>query len=274
MIDYFRLTRPLNCFMAGIAVVVGCLVGAGSEINIHGIQVALAFVVCFVVTAGGNAINDFYDVKIDAINKPHRPIPSGRISPRSAFAFAISLFGIGIVLSYFINPICLLIAAVNSLVLMGYAYKLKRTVLWGNVSIGYLTGSTFLFGGAAVNEIAVTFVLFMLAMLATVGREIAKDVEDIKGDKKEGLTTLPISVGVKKSATIASAFAMMAVILSPLPIVLSNFGTAYLVIVTLADVILLLGTTIIKKHPAKSSSFLKVGMMVGLLAFIMGAMIG
>jgi len=165
---------------------------AGSEITLYGTQVALAFVVCFVVTAGGNAINDFYDAKIDAVNKPHRPIPSGRISPRRAFAFAVGLFGIGIALSYLINPICFFIAAANSLLLIGYAYKLKRTVLWGNVSIGYLTGSTFLFGGAAVNEIMVTFVLFMLAMLATMGREIVKDIEDIKGDKKEGLITLPI----------------------------------------------------------------------------------
>ncbi len=268
------MIRPLNCFMAGIAVAIGCLVGAGSEITLYGAQVVLAFVVCFVVTAGGNAINDFYDAKIDAVNKPHRPIPSGRISPRSAFAFAISLFGIGVVLSYFINPICFLIAAANSLLLIGYAHKLKRTALWGNTSIGYLTGSTFLFGGAAVNEIAVTFVLFLLAMLATIGREIVKDIEDVKGDKKEGLITLPISVGAKKSATIASAFVIMAVILSPLPIVLGNFGTSYLVIVTLADVILLLGITAIEKYPAKSSSFLKGGMMVALLAFIVGAMVG
>lgn len=260
--------------MAGIAVAIGCMVGAGSEITLYGAQVALAFVVCFVVTAGGNAINDFYDAKIDAVNKPHRPIPSGRISPRSAFAFAISLFGIGIALSYFINPICFLIAAANSLLLIGYAYKLKRTALWGNMSVGYLTGSTFLFGGAAVNEIAVTFVLFLLAMLATIGREIVKDVEDVKGDKKEGLITLPISVGAKKSATIASAFVIMAVILSPLPIVLGNFGMSYLTIVTLADVILLLGITAIEKYPAKSSSFLKGGMIVALLAFIVGAMVG
>lgn len=268
------MIRPLNCFMAGIAVAIGCLVGAGSEITLHGAQVVLAFVICFVVTAGGNAINDFYDAKIDAVNKPHRPIPSGRISPRSAFAFAIGLFVIGIALSYFINPICFFIAAANSLLLIGYAYKLKRTALWSNTSIGYLTGSTFLFGGAAVNEIAVTFVLFLLAMLATIGREIVKDVEDVKGDKKEGLITLPISVGAKKSATIASAFVIMAVILSPLPIVLSNFGMSYLTIVTLADVILLLGITAIEKYPAKSSSFLKGGMIVALLAFIVGAMVG
>ncbi|MDI6888431.1 MAG: geranylgeranylglycerol-phosphate geranylgeranyltransferase [Methanocellales archaeon] len=274
MTDYFRLIRPLNCFMAGVAVLIGCLVGAGSGIITYESQIALAFAVGFVVTAGGNAINDFCDAKIDAINKPHRPIPSGRISPRSAFALAISLFGIGIVLSYFINPICFLIAAANSLLLMGYAYKLKRTVLWGNVSIGYLTGSTFLFGGAAVNKIVITFILFLLAMLATVGREIVKDIEDIKGDKKEGLTTLPISAGVKKSAIIASAFVIMAVILSPLPIVLSNFGISYLATVTLADVILLLGITIIEKYPARSSSLLKGGMMVALLAFIVGAMTG
>ncbi|MDI6639344.1 MAG: geranylgeranylglycerol-phosphate geranylgeranyltransferase [Methanocellales archaeon] len=255
--------------MAGLAIVIGGLIGAGSVFIGHIHPIALAFIVGCMITAGGNAINDFYDAKIDAVNRPDRPIPSGRISPRNALLFSLSLFVIGIVLSCFINPICLLIALVNSLVLIYYARALKRTILWGNMCIGYLVGSTFLFGGAAVGALVITSVLFMLAMLATIGREIVKDIEDMEGDRKEGIMTLPIAIGRERSAAIASMFIIAAIVLSPLP--LKILGMPYLVVVGLADVCFL--AAIMSKKPSRSSSFLKSGMMVALLAFIIGAMI-
>ena len=271
MTRYIELARPLNCVMAGVAIAIGGLIGTGSVFIEHIHPITLAFIVGCMITAGGNAINDFYDAKIDAVNRPDRPIPSGRISPRNALLFSLSLFVIGIVLSCFINPICLLIALANSLVLIYYARALKRTILWGNMCIGYLVGSTFLFGGAAVGALVITSVLFMLAMLATISREIVKDIEDMEGDRKGGIMTLPIAIGEERSAAIASMFIIAAIILSPLPALLKILGMPYLLVVGLADVCFL--AAIVSKKPSRSSSFLKSGMMVALLAFIIGAMI-
>ncbi len=272
MIKYLELTRPLNCLMAGLAILIGSIVGAGGAVSPYMSQMALAFIAGCVITAGGNAINDFYDAKIDATNKPFRPIPSGRVSAKGALRFSIGLLTVGVALSYFINFICFLIAMANSLILIYYAYRLKRTVLWGNICIGYLTGSAFLFGGAAVNGIAVTSTLFMLAMLTTIGREIVKDMEDLEGDKKEGAVTLPIRIGKRKSTMVALMFIILAVLLSPIPVIFGILGTSYLLVVALACVILLVGGAVIKKSPSMASLLIKSAMAVALFAFIVGVM--
>ena len=258
--------------MAGIAIAIGGLIGAESTLIGHILPIALASIIGCIITAGGNAINDFYDARIDAINRPERPIPSGKISPNNALIFSLSLFFIGITLSFFINPICLFIALLSSITLIYYSHTLKRTILWGNLCIGYLVGSTFLFGGAAVGGLAATSVPFLLAMLATVGREIVKDIEDIEGDRKEGTITLPIAIGEKRSAAIASMFILFTILLSPLPAMLNIFGVPYLMVVCLADVSFLASIVMIKK-PSRSSSFLKIGMIVALFAFIIEVMI-
>ncbi|MFC1786595.1 geranylgeranylglycerol-phosphate geranylgeranyltransferase [Halobacteriota archaeon] len=272
MISYIELARPQNCLMAGIAIAIGGLIGAESTFIEHILPIALASIIGCMITAGGNAINDFYDAKIDAINRPDRPIPSGKISPNNALLFSLGLFFIGTTLSFFINPICLFIALLSSIALIYYSHTLKRTILWGNLCIGYLVGSTFLFGGAAVGGLVATSVPFVLAMLATVGREIIKDIEDIKGDRGEGTITLPIAIGEKRSAAIASMFILLTILLSPLPAMLNLFGVPYLLVVCLADLSFLASIVTIKK-PSRSSSFLKIGMIVALFAFIIEVMI-
>ena len=97
---------------------------------------------------GGNVINDYYDRQIDAVNRPDRPIPSKRIQPRTAFYYSIILFAAGCLLAGLAGLMCLVIAVFNSILLFFYARNLKATPLLGNLSVSYLTGSTFLFGGA------------------------------------------------------------------------------------------------------------------------------
>ncbi len=272
MISYIELARPQNCLMAGIAIAIGGLIGVESAFIEHILPIVLASIVGCVITAGGNAINDFYDARIDAINRPDRPIPSGRISPNGALIFSLSLFLIGITLSFFINLTCQFIALLSSIALIYYSRTLKRTILWGNLCIGYLVGSTFLFGGAAVGNFVATSVPFLLAMLSTVGREIVKDIEDITGDRKEGTLTLPIVIGERRSAAVASMFILLTILLSPLPVMLNLFGLPYFVLVCLADVFFLASIMTIQK-PSRSSYFLKSGMTIALFAFIIEVII-
>ncbi|MFQ6118478.1 MAG: geranylgeranylglycerol-phosphate geranylgeranyltransferase [Methanosarcinales archaeon] len=210
-----NLMRPVNCTMAGFASLIGYFISYPLPLTTP----LLVFFVVFLITCAGNAINDFFDAEIDAINMPNRPIPSGKISKKNAKYFSIALFVLGIALSYTISKIGFIIALFNSILLIYYSKKLKRTVLFGNIAIGYLVGSTFLFGGAVfgIEGIKVISVLFMLSMLATISREIIKDIEDLIGDRDLGAITLPVLYGNKKSAIIASIFGFIAVILSPLP---------------------------------------------------------
>ncbi|WP_094227346.1 geranylgeranylglycerol-phosphate geranylgeranyltransferase [Methanolobus psychrotolerans] len=287
MQTYLKLMRSGNCLMAGIAAIIGVFIAYNivvanipyfsSHLIIFPFFDALkVFLVVFLVTGAGNAINDYFDVEIDKINKPERPIPSGKIALKTALYFSLALFAISTLLAVSINLICGAIALINSLLLVYYASTLKRTALWGNITVGYLTGSTFLFGGAVFyenNGINGVFVLFLLATLATIAREIVKDIEDIEGDREDGARTLPIITGPKKAAYIASLIGLGAVLASPLPYLQSLMSIRYLFIVAMADILFAVAVyeVLRKENPAKSSKMFKMAMAFALISFIAGA---
>lgn len=277
MNKFLELMRYKNCAMAGLAAAIGAAI-AHSEAPGEIAWIGLIFVTVFTITGSGNAINDYFDAGIDAINRPGRPIPSGRISKISALRFSTALFVAGTTISYFIgtNRIPFLIAVLNSFLLYSYASFLKGKVFIGNLSVSYLTGSTFLFGGAAYGGkgIQVTLILFLLSVLATFAREIVKTIEDIEGDRKNGAVTLPIVIGERQSAYIACIFGLLSILLSPLPYLMGLFNEYYLFIVGIADVIFLYAIMmILKNDPRTSSNYFKIGMFVALLAFISGSLL-
>ncbi len=253
--------------MAGAAAIIGLLIAGGFDMTAF----VLIFLAVFLITGAGNAVNDYYDREIDAVNRPDRPIPSKRIGPRTALNYSAILFVAGCILAGLVNQLCLAVAVLNSVLLFFYARNLKATPLAGNLCVAYLTGSTFIFGGAAYGlpGMEANLVPAGLSFLATMSREIAKDIEDMEGDRKGGAKTLPILAGEKISAALAAAFAMAGIVLSYLP----PFGMAYLAIVTAADLFLLSSVWKIARGDASGSQkALKMGMAVALLAFLAAAL--
>jgi geranylgeranylglycerol-phosphate geranylgeranyltransferase len=262
-----EIMRPFNCVMAGFAAMIGLLIAKGFYFE-AGVPIFLAV---FMITGAGNVINDYYDRDIDAVNRPKKPITSGRITSKSALNYSLILFATGCLLAALINQICLLVAALNSALLFFYARNLKATPLAGNLCVAYLTGSTFLFGGATAGQVGLLAneVPFLLSFLATMSREIAKDIEDVEGDRQGGAKTLPILAGEKLSAALAAAFGLAAAGLS----FLAPFGRAYLAIVVVADLFFFLSVLRIARGDATGSQkALKKGMAVALLAFLAGAL--
>ncbi|WP_305064241.1 geranylgeranylglycerol-phosphate geranylgeranyltransferase [Methanococcoides sp.] len=278
---YLELMRAGNCAMAAFAGLIGVLIAynilssASPYVSLSLFDTSLIFAVVFLVTGAGNGLNDYFDIEIDKVNKPSRPIPSGKISLKSALYFSLLLFITGIALAFLVNPLCGIIALFNSIVLIFYAQSLKRTPFFGNASVGYLTGSTFLFGGAVfgMSGLQALLVLFFLATLATIAREIVKDVEDIEGDKKDGARTLPILVGAKKASYVAAAFGFTAMLASPVPYMQSILNEKYLFVVGIADIFFLVAVYQIlgKKDAARSSKMFKFAMLFALISFIVGA---
>ena len=272
--------------MAGIAALVGTLIAFLALPDSMSIRLVyepvLVFSVVFLVTGAGNAINDYFDYEIDRINRPLRPIPSGRVNRKTALYFSMLLFGIGIVLSYWLGPVCLLLAGFNSLLLFLYASTLKRMALAGNVVVGYLTGSTFLFGGALEifngTGIQSTIMLFLLAALATMAREIVKDIQDIEGDSRAGARTLPIVIGKMKASRLAAVLGITGIVLSPMPLVFNvnnAFGASYMAVIFVADILFLVSINeiLLRDNAKKASKLLKMAMFVALIAFIVGTVI-
>ncbi len=281
---YMELIRYKNCLMAGFAATTGTFIAENIMAsdafdlfhlkNYPFLDMGLVFLVVFLISGAGNAINDYYDFKIDSINRPERPISSGRVKLKKALYFSFLLFAFGTFLAFSIQQICGFIAFFNSLMLILYAKTLKSTPFLGNLSIGYLTGSTFLFGASVFgfDGLKALFVLFVLSALAITAREIVKDIEDMEGDKMEGIDTLPIRIGAKKASYIAVLIGFLAIFLSPLPYFMSVLGLRYLYFVFLADLgfFAAIHQILALKNPAKSSKMFKIAMFFALLAFIAG----
>ncbi len=265
---YWEILRPFNCMMAAAAAIIGLAIAGGLEPE----TTALIFLTVFLVTGAGNTINDYYDREIDAVNRPGRPIPSSRIGARAALFYSLALFAAGCFLAGLVNQICLAVAAFNSVLLYLYARNLKATPLAGNVCVAFLTGSTFLFGGAAAGAagLLANQVPFLLSFLVSMSREIAKDIEDMVGDRQGGARTLPILAGERASAGLAAAFALAAVVLG----FFAPFGRAYLAIVAIADLFFLLSVLKIARGDATGcQKALKKGMAVALAAFLAAALL-
>ncbi|ADC68961.1 UbiA prenyltransferase [Methanocaldococcus sp. FS406-22] len=270
---YLELIRAKNCITASIGGIIGYLISSNFEIDI--LKCILVFFVVFFVCAYGNVINDIFDIEIDKINKPFRPLPSGKIKLEEAKTFSAILLILGLALSIFINIYALIIAVVNAVLLYLYAKKYKRYKPVGNFIIGYLTGSVFLFGGVAGKNVMPVVILFLCSLLSIWGREIVKDFEDIEGDKKEGVVSLPITYG-KKALYFAIFLAILAVVLSPLPYILKIFEIYYLILIVICDILFIYAMALLLKNPnketaSKVSKFLKTIMNIVLLAFIVGA---
>lgn len=262
------LMRPTNAIAAGILTFIGAFVAGGLAQPILAMFAVLATVLA---TGGGNAINDYFDREIDSINRPDRPIPRGAVSARSALWFSALLFVAAVVFTLQLPPLAIAIAVLNLLALIAYTELFKGLPGIGNGLVGYLTGSTFLYGGAAVGgDLTTVSVLFVLAASATVAREIVKDVEDIEGDEQEGLNTLPIAVGERNALVIATGFIVFAVLVSPLPYARGTFGSAYLVVLTPTLLGLLTGMYRSFDDPTAGQTWLKLSMFAAAASFVVG----
>jgi len=266
-----ELTRPGNAVAAGLLTFTGGFVAGG----VSGAPWAVAAAVLATITAtgGGNAINDYFDREIDAINRPDRPIPRGDISAHGALWFSLGLFGVAIAAALTLPAVAVGIAVFNFLALVAYTELFKGLPGVGNVLVGYLTGSTFLFGGAAVDEPLGAAALFGLAAVATFTREIIKDVEDIDGDRQEGLRTLPIVIGQRRALAIGLAAMIAAVAASVWPYHVGTFGVGYLAVVIPADGVMLWATVRAFSDPSTSQRWVKRGMLLAAIAFVVGRVV-
>ncbi|WML67768.1 MAG: Digeranylgeranylglyceryl phosphate synthase [Methanoregula sp. SKADARSKE-2] len=271
----FRITRPANSLFAGIAAIIGYLIATGTLIP----QAWILLAIVALITAAGNAINDFFDAEIDAVNRPDRPIPSGAISRTTAHSYAILLFLAGIGLCLFTTPLCIAIAIINSALLYAYAARLKRLPLLGNVAVSYLSGSMFIFGGSLNGPGSLLHVIPVAAITfsAMLARELFKAAEDIEGDRNGGADTFPIRAGIPVTAKLAYSCAAFAVAISLIPFLW--WGPVYLVGISIVDGIIIIAafrgaacTTAdcIKKSGA--ATLLKIGFFASLPIFTVSAL--
>ena len=253
--------------------------GAGLDIfgPQHHFEIILGAIIAFFFMAAGNMMNDYFDRELDKVNHPERPIPAGIIKAEQVYISAGAIFIVLLILGTLINLLMFIILVTATFLMVGYELVFKDRGLVGNFTIGVLTGLLFLFGAAVVSEFGVVIFLFILAILATLAREIVKDIEDIEGDIDR--ITLPKQVGIKNAATAATAVLILAIILSPIPafpdiLPFFKFGIlsmSYIFLIIPADILFIISMMYFTKKSHLAQNLLKAGMAVALVAFIVGS---
>jgi geranylgeranylglycerol-phosphate geranylgeranyltransferase len=275
LIAYFQLSRPVNVFITFVSIPVACWIAGGTASSWP--FILLAGITGALITAGANAINDAFDIDIDRINRPDRPLPRGTLTLHDArrMWLIVSITALGI--NLFLNSTALLIAVLAVVLLYFYSARLKRTVLIGNFVIGLMTGMAFIYGGVVVGRIEHALVPAIFAFLVNLARELLKDVEDMEGDRREHAMTLPIKYGVVTALVLATISLLVLIGATIAASILALYNSAFSFIVLVADCLICVSIILMwRDHTSITmrsvSTILKIIMIIGLISIIAGSM--
>jgi geranylgeranylglycerol-phosphate geranylgeranyltransferase len=250
--------------MSAVGVAVGGVVAVGPAAwGPFALPLALAGAAAAAFTAGGNALNDIYDRETDRVNHPDRPLASGQMSVGTAWSFVAASFGGAAVLAALVNASALGLVAVNGVLMFSYESGLKARGAPGNLVIAFPV-----YRGPA-EPLVRTGVLASLAFLATLGREVTKDIEDFRGDVDR--ITLPRRIGARAAGAVAAVALFVGVALSALPLLVQVLGWGYAILVIPADGMFIYAALHSAANPSRSQRVTKYGMIVALAAFLAGA---
>ena len=272
---YLTLIRPPNTLMIGLAVVIGEAIGLG---KLPGISEAIfGFLTASLMMAGTMVANDVYDVDIDRVNSPQRPIPSGIVKARSALGLSIVLSSASIGFAALLGPWTLLTALLALTLMLYYNTRGKKTGLIGNAVVSFNVALPFFYGGLAVNSIRpLLFIFSIIAFLANFAREIAKGIADVKGDSLRHVRTLAVVKGVRAAAFASAGLFVVAVLLSFVPPLLpEKVSLLYFPPVVIADLGFLYSSFRLSRNQTAENirtvkGHVLVWMLLGLVGFLLG----
>lgn len=241
------------------------------------------YLICtFCFAASGNIINDIFDIIPDEINKPHKLIVGTKISIQKSYIvyYTFNIIGLIFVIwaSLLLNNYLFFIYGVPVIILLFlYSKFLKGVPVVGNILIASFTSLSLLFflilipSSLEQKQIIITLALF--AFLINWIREIVKDIEDIKGDKKANLNTLPILIGTKRTSNIARIITFINLILLMILLYLSDkiFFKIYILItliLPLSYIFIILRKSQKKHDFSKISKILKFIIAFGIFTIL------
>ncbi len=258
-------------------------------------QILILILATICIAAAGNVINDIYDVETDFVNKPDKIIIGKSISEKTAYNLFIILNVIGVGLGYYLSQSVgrsgfFSIFVIISALLYVYASYLKQTFLIGNIIISLLVALSIIVVGifellpvitTENRQTLYTFFKIILdysvfAFIINLIREISKDIEDIDGDYKAGMRTLPIIIGRERAKNILFALSLIPLFAVSYYVINSLYKNQIAVIFFLVFIIAPLLYISIKSFNAKTkkdyhhiSNILKLVMFFGMLSLLL-----
>ena len=267
-----KLTRFWNLFIIGVAQYFTAFFLMEKSIAVFlDLKFLLFSTSTILIAAAGYIINDYYDVKIDFINKPHRVVIGKSITRRFAILFHIVLSALGVIISLFVSYRIGAINVISVFLLWLYSNNLKRQPFVGNLVVALLTGLSIytvdVYYGVG-NPLVTIYASF--SFFITLVREIIKDMEDLKGDNTFGCRTLPIIWGVRKTKLVIYSILTL---FSATVLLLNHFYARlpiYYFLIFLFIPLLWLLARLIRADTTKDyawlSNFCKVIMLLGILS--------
>ncbi len=270
-----RLFRPELPFAAGICVLMGEIIALGSFPTIR--EAALGFVCGFFLSATALILNDYFDLEVDRINAPERPLPSGLVSKPEVIGLTIITTVLGLASAYLIGPPELLVAVIFWGIGFLYNWKYKEAGLLGNLMVSASTAVTFILGGMIAGEPwnKIVWIVGMIGFFLDLGEEIGADAMDMEGDKKRRSRSIALMKGRPFAIRISGSLFFLVVLISFIPALLGWMGTVYLVTISITSVctiyftLKLLGSQTIDQGRF-SLRGIYLGALFGMLAFIAG----
>ncbi len=292
---FLSIIRPQNCIIGGFTVIAGIAMAyrmaqVGSGITDFLLLFIYGYITYFFVAAGGNVVNDIFDIEIDKINRPHRALPSGRMTIKQAWAYVVLLSMTGLLFAILTGLYSALI--VFCFLVIGYLYaaKVKTLGLAGNFMVAFSFAFGILYGAFAFGEtiglpltsaiLLPHWLFFFTAFLILQARETIKGAEDVEGDRARDVRTIARIYGYNVAAAVAGALNFIGVF-SYVLIWVWGFASWDLWPLLLLGAGVVLGAGVApltgpnnKRALLIGSTLDKIGALVGLIAFVIISLYG
>ncbi len=269
-----RLVRFEHAIMFGISVLIAELISTQGALAPDAV-ILFSLLVPVFSEMGAFAMNDLLDIESDRLNRKNdRPLVIGELTPQFALAVTMVSFFLALAFAYAVSPVIFVLAIIINVLAILYNIVLKDLPLLGNVYIAFTMAIPFVFGNYVVSEALnpANLILALMGFLVGLGREIAKSVEDMQGDKKARKSkTLPVVIGSEKSLTIAGILYAMFAIASVVPYYnYLNVGSGFALVLIADAAFLYMSVMLIFSR--RKVPFLKTARNLSLVALFIGLM--
>ena len=205
-IAHIETWRPYTVIWCGLLSLTGACLVYGQLPPID--HVALVLSIPIMGWIAGLYLSDYLDIRLDMIQKAHRPIPSGRIHPYEALMFGAMFAGLGLVLTIQLGFQNILLAFVAALLVFSYARITKPRGIFGNINRGGLAVVSFLFGVLSINGSLISiqlpvWLLCLVFLLHDMNTNLVGTLRDMKSDAEGGYRTIPVVYGLNAAISIA-----------------------------------------------------------------------
>lgn len=214
--DVLAMSHIFNGVGSAAGVAIGAIITAWyHQQSIQYANLLAASLGTLLISNGGFIINDIFDLDIDRINRPDRPLPARRVSLGAAWVvYLLSTVG-GVLLGFAANAQAGLAGLVIAAALFAYSSALKKRFVIGHVAIGLMGGMLLPFGGLAMGHLWPTAFTFPVTFLAFFAREVVKTVPDVEGDQAQGVDNFATRYGPLLALRLGQTLMTVSLVLFP-----------------------------------------------------------